>query len=419
MRAFIVVLLIAAGLGGYIFREDLPFLHPGEAAASADDPASHRRGGKGGEAAPVVTAVAEAGALPVRRATIGTIVAAASTPLVTSVPGIATEVRAASGSRVAKGDVLVMLDDRAAQADLARDEAALARDRATLKSADATLQRTQGLVTRGLDTAQAGEDARAALAVAEADVTASEAGVNADRVAISLLTLRAPFAGRLGAVDITTGSYLAPSAPYATLTQLDPVLAEFALPETDLGDLRRAIAAGEATARVASSDGGRGADRTGPIDFLDNAVDHASGTIRMRARLDNRDRAFWPGQAISVTVTMGEVSGLAIVPDVAVAPDEGAPDAADGGASRSGTVYVIADGKAQARPVTVALREGDRAGISDGLEPGEAVIVEGRAGLSDGAPVRIVPAGGKAANGGGRQGRGRQGARAAGRGRRR
>ncbi|WP_342592021.1 efflux RND transporter periplasmic adaptor subunit [Jiella sonneratiae] len=358
-------------------------------------------------------AAATAGSLPITFDTIGSIVPVASATLNSQVIGIVAEIAVADGARVKKGDLLVRLDDRAAQAVVAKDRAAWERDQATLQNARASSDRIQRLVKSGADTKQQGDDALAAVRQAEATIGVDEAAIAADEVTLSNTRITAPFDGRLGALQVSVGALVQPGTAIVTLNQLRPVYAQFTLPEATLAAARQTFARGDLfadvtpTAGVADSAGARvaanvaarpagegalvasaDADPTGKVTFLDNAVDQVSASFKLRATFPNDDEALLPGQFLTVRVHFGSRDGLVLVPGVAVEPrDEGS------------IVYVVGeDGTVDVRKVTVALRAGDVAGISDGLKPGEKVVTEGQLNLARG--MRVVVAGDKAKGGG-------------------
>ncbi len=350
------------------------------ATAPTTQASAGSKGGTGRSGGPtaVVTALAKAGSLPVTRQTIGSIVPLKTTALAAPLAGIVLEIVARDGADVATGDLLVQLDDRTAKANIQKDEALLAKDQATLDDANATLKRVEGLNASGIDTQQQYGDAVSAAKQAAAAITVDKSVLAADNVVLSQTQIRAPFDGRLGAIAVSPGAYLAAGATVATLTQMKPVYAEFTLPEPDLALIRSALEAGTLSVAVTPPLGDTGGPpQTGPVVFIDNAVDAASGTFRLRAQLANETLTLWPGQSLDVTVTAGTRDGLVIVPAVAVQP--------------RGDGYVCfvvrPDQTVEVRKVTVGLTVGDNAGITSGLKDGEAVIVEGQAGLTEGAHV--------------------------------
>jgi len=345
--------------------------------------AGSKGGSRAGGPTAVITTVAKAGSLPLVRQTIGSIVPLKTTALGSPLPGIVSQIMAKDGADVAAGDLLVQLDDRTAKANVQKDEALLARDQATLDDANATLKRVEGLNASGIDTQQQYGDAVSAAKQAAAAMNVDKSILAADNVLLSQTQIRAPFDGRLGAIAVSPGAYLPAGATVATLTQMKPVYAEFTLPEPDLGLIRSAMEKGTLTVAVTPPLGSTGdPPQTGSVVFIDNAVDAASGTFRLRAQLSNDTLMLWPGQSLDVTVTAGTRDGVVIVPSVAVQPQ------GDGY-----VCFVVGpNGSVEVRKVTVGLAVGDSTGIVAGLKDGEAVVTEGQAGLVEGARVAVTAA---------------------------
>lgn len=361
-----------------------PYL-PGWASTSAADPpatsARHegQRGGQvGAHRSAVTTTLAKAGSLPVTRQTIGSVVAVNSAALASPAAGIVARVIARDGAEVKAGDLLVQLDDRTVRANITRDQALLAKDQAALDEANATLRRVESLSKSGADTQQQYGDAVAAAKQAAAAVDFDNANLAADNVTLSNTQIKASFDGRLGTILVSPGAYVAAGADVVVLTQMEPVFAEFSLPETDLDLVRSAMADKRLTAKVTPTLD-RNADKatTGDVVFIDNAVDTASGTFRMRAEFPNETGMLWPGQSLSVTVSAGSIDNVVIVPTVAVQPH------GDGF-----ICFVLrADQTVEMRNVVPALSVGDMTGVSTGLQDGEQVVIEGQAGLVNGSTV--------------------------------
>ncbi|WP_083198267.1 efflux RND transporter periplasmic adaptor subunit [Pararhizobium polonicum] len=392
-RNSLLVLSVAA-VGIFLGRAELAPYLPGFLAktASVKSDAKDLAGGSGqkqgaaghgGHAVTVTVATAKAGSLPITRKAIGTIVPIASTALSSLASGIVAEVLVKDGADVKAGDLLVQLDDRTIKANIQRDTATLTKDQATLDDANTTLKRVQALSNAGAQTQQQLDDAVAAAKQAEGAIAVDQANLAADKVALTQTQIRAPFDGKLGVILFSPGAYVAPGADIVTLTQMKPVYAEFTLAEPDLDLARSALSAGKLNVRIApmmSQDDTTAA--SGPIVFIDNAVDPASGTFKLRALLENADSAFWPGQSLDITVNAGEKDGLVIVPAVSLQPHD------DGS-----ICYVVGqDNTVQVRKVEVALSAGDTAGIARGLEKGEVVVTEGQAGLVEGTHVTVVSA---------------------------
>ncbi|GGD86891.1 hemolysin D [Aureimonas endophytica] len=397
MRPIALFLVCALAAGAYIERDVwLPYapsvvanaLGPAKSEASVA-PAEkgggkHGVGGGGGggggsRSVAVTTAPAEEGSLPITRRTIGYIRPLASTELAVETNGILREIDAKDGALVKAGDLIARLDDRAANANVAKDRAALARDQATLDNARSNLDRITRLVKSGATSPQAGDDAQATVKSAEATVGVDEAQLEADQVTLSKTEIRAPFDGRLGAFTLSVGALVQPGTSIVGIAQVAPVYAEFALPDTDLATVRKAMADKTLSVEVRPSLAPPGTPaETGPIVFIDNKIVEASASVTLRALLDNKDQALWSGQSIDVTIAAGEQNDIVVVPGVAVQPRE-----------KGSVAYVVGpDNKIEVRQVEVALRAGDKAGIANGLKAGERVVTEGQVDLVAGTPVR-------------------------------
>lgn len=394
---YLTTLVVAAAIAIllFVYRSDFQAYLPAWAAqgpissesarAPADAQSKHgeTRGGSahaGSRTITVKVATAKSGSLPVVRETIGTIVPVASTALTSPISGIVATVLAKDGAEVKAGDLLVQLDDRTIRANIQRDQAQLAKDQATLDAANATLSRTETLARTGVDTQQQVSDSSATARQGAATLLVDQANLAADHVTLSQTQIRAPFDGRLGAVHLSAGAYVAPGANVVLLTQMKPVYAEFMLPEPDLALIRTTTVEKSLTATVSPTQSDtENQVASGPIVFIDNNVDAASGTFKLRMLLENNAENFWPGQSLKVAVTAGKADNLTIVPVVALQPQAGGY-----------VCYVVrADNTVEQRKVTVALSNGDLAGVSAGLAEGEKVVVEGQASLTNGSHVTV------------------------------
>jgi len=374
------ILLIVVALLIYQIRGDLISHFPLFDASGSSQP---KRADNAPPRASVIAVPAKPGSLPILRRTIGSAVPLLSTAVSSPISGNIAEIVAKDGQHVGKGELLARLDDRSIKANIERDKALLAKDQATLGDAIATHDRAQSLAKEGADSKQQNDDTLAALKVAQAAVDADKANLAADQVLLSQTEIRAPFAGMLSAYQLSPGAFVAPGSTVVTLTQMKPLYAEFTLPETDLALARSSKVAGKLSMEVTPmlvSDNSAAA--SGPIIFIDNAIDMASATFKLRALLTNDQEQFWPGQSLNVLVDAGKVDGLVLVPLIAV------QSRSDGA-----ICYVVKpDHTIEVRRVDVALRVGDEAGIIRGLAAGELVVTEGQSSLEDGTPVILQSA---------------------------
>lgn len=399
---FVILLCCAAGAGYYYRAELMPHLPPQVAAYLGESPTkaegkSAEAGKKGGGGrrggGPVTVKVVEAksGDLPILRDSFGYIVARDTTSLSSPVAGVVTSVNADSGAEVKAGDVLVTYDTRGLQATLAKDQATLSKDQSIYDNAKITLDRAANLGEKGASTQQAVDNAKAALQQAEAALAVDRAQIEADKVALSNAQVIAPYDGKLGIISVSKGAYVAAGTAVGTIVDNKNVYAQFTLSEADLRLARDALAKNELSVTVRPTNATDGTQSVKvPVTFIDNSVDQASGTFRLWALFDNASKAFWPGESVSAIVTTGFQHDLIIVPNVAVAPQQ-----------KGMAAFVVSeDGKAVRREVKVALRSDGMAGISEGLKPGDKVVVEGQLSLTDGAQVKIDDGSAKPAGGG-------------------
>jgi RND family efflux transporter MFP subunit len=358
---------------------------------------------------PVVTATVERRDVPVRLRANGSAVALQSVDIRAQITSTVRTVHIREGGSVRAGELLFTLDNRAEEAALRKAQAQVEKDLADLEVASRNLERQKELFAQkfiaqaALDAAQNQVDAlRGQLAV-------DRAAVEAARVSLAYTEIRASFAGRTGAIGVRPGSLVQPNgAVLVTVTQIDPMAVAFTLPEKELGGLQRAVAAGpvEVQARV----DGLAEPIHGRLVFVDNAVDTATATIRVKAEFANADARLWPGLFVGVTLAPRVLAGAAVVPAQAVQT----------GPAGQFVFVVGGDRTVSVRPVTLDHVEGGLAAVS-GVDIGASVVVEGAQNLRPGSVVteaaRPVPVGSDGEGGAGQQPVRSEGPRKAGRGR--
>ncbi|WP_439498495.1 efflux RND transporter periplasmic adaptor subunit [Bosea sp. (in: a-proteobacteria)] len=323
----------------------------------------------------IVTARADRRAMPVRLDAIGTVQTLSTVTVRSRVDTQIIEVGFPDGGYVKKGDVLFRLDSRLAEALLKQAEAAVARDKASLGSAEADLRRAEELAKRDFATDQRLDTARTQVATLRASIRGGEAAVDALKVQLTYYTITAPVSGRIGVAGLKEGNIAKTgdnSATLVTINQVDPIYVSFALPQRHLPDIRAAMNAGTAMALATPQGASRGV--AGKIAVVDNLVDATTGTIQMRAIFDNADESLWPGALCQVRLT------LRVEPDALTVPREAVQN------GQNGTfVFVVEDGVARARPVTVDRTIDDRVVLASGLNGDETVVIDGQLLLTEGA----------------------------------
>lgn len=304
-------------------------------------------------------------------------------------PQVSTTVRSVAireGQFVRQGEVLFTLDDRSDQANLEKARATLLRDQATLADLERQWRRNQELlgqnfVSQGtVDSLRAQRDAQLAL------VASDKAAVRAAEVSLGYNTVRSPLNGRAGAIAVHPGSLVTPTgAALVTISQIDPIAISFTLPEAQLpallGDGPQRRDSLPVSVLRKNADGGDAAPMTGRLSFLDNTVDSSSGTIKLKAELANPAQALWPGQYVTVRLTLRTLKAVAVLPQAALILK-----------SEARQVYVVgADHTVRLRTVTLLHGAGLWAAVA-GVQPGEKVVLEGKENLRPGASVHDTAA---------------------------
>jgi multidrug efflux system membrane fusion protein len=339
-------------------------------ACRKDDAAAAR----GGRPVAVRTAVAQEKSAPVEVHAVGRIVSNRTVALRPQVSGVLLAARFAEGQRVAEGQVLLEIDPRPYAASLAEARALREQARVRAENARADAARLADLAAKDFVGKQEADTGRANAAAADAAVAAAEAAVQRAELNLSWCTIRSPVSGRTGRLLVQPGNLVTAATPEAivTIEQVRPVFASFAIPERHLSLLK---ARGKAQpVRVRTSGG---AEVTGTVDFIDNAVDPATGTILLKARIANDDEALWPGQIVDVTVALADRAKAIVVPSAAVSQGQ-----------QGDYVFVVkGDRTVELRTVAVDQVLEDEAVIGRGLAAGETVVTEGQLKLVPGAKV--------------------------------
>ncbi len=325
---------------------------------------------------PVQIAVAQQLDVPRLVEAVGTVQALRTVAVKSQVDGVLAQIHFKEGDEVAAGALLVSLDRRPFENTLRIARADLANARAEAAKAAADLARY-----RSLDQLDAiSKEQFAALTTrgetTKALVQAKEAAVANAELLLGYTEIRAPIAGRTGQLGLHQGALVKANdaaVSVVTLNQLAPIAATFAVPERALGELRAALARGDAAVTV--TDRVSGLSRTdGTLTFIDNAVDPATGTITLKATFANADHALWPGQFVSVQLRLGVDRAAVVVPSVAVQTGQ-----------NSTQIYVVKpDRTLDIRLVKVLRTAGDTTLVAEGLRAGETVVTDGH--------LRLTPA---------------------------
>ena len=331
-----------------------------------------------GRGIPVTTDPATVGQVPVEVLANGIVASESVITIRTRVDGQIERILVQEGQTVRRGQPLIVLDSRLTRALLAQQEAQLTRDKALATRTEADQVRYRSLRGESYASQQRFEQAQADAAAAAAVVKADEAILQQTRLGIEFATIIAEIDGRLGAIPLRAGNFVrqAENTAITTLTQMDPILVQFSVPERWLQEIKAAMAGPGIRVRAkADSDSGEAA--TGDVVFVDSAVDTATGTISLKARFTNADFRLWPGQYVQVTMTPRIEADAITVAGAAVQTGQ-----------NGRYLFVLApDGTAQRRDVEFIRGIGIRSVVRGQLAHGERVIVDGAQRVVQGSRV--------------------------------
>jgi multidrug efflux system membrane fusion protein len=363
---------------------------------------------------PVTVAQAEMRDIPIQVRQIGSVEAVAVIAVKAQIGGELNQVFFKEGQDVKKGQELFEIDPRPyqqavdqAQAALDKDlalvaqaEANLARDRAQAANAKAQAKRYAGLAADGViskdqnetyqTTSQVQDEAvradQAAITSAQASVVADRSAIETAKLNLSYCYIRSPIDGRAGSLLLQAGNLVKANDTTAlvNINQVEPVYVTFSAPEQLLPEIRRYSAEHSLSVSATGvADGSnRGVTATGQLTFIDNTVDSTTGTIKLKATFANTDHALWPGQFITVVMTLRTLDHATVVPSEAI----------QSGQKGQFAFVVKPDQTVETRIVTVGQTIDNQIVVQSGISPGETVVTDGQLRLFPGAHIRIAPA---------------------------
>ena len=330
-------------------------------------------------AVPVTVATVEKKDVPVTIRAIGNVEPIEKVDIKSQVAGQVIAVHFKEGQDVKKGDLLFEIDPRQAQADLNKAQGQLTKDKAVAVNARADANRYAALFKEGVTSKQEYDRAVAAADSADATVASDQAAVENAKLQLRYTKIEAPVTGRTGNLAVTTGNIVkANEAVLVTINQIDPIYVSFSIPEQQLPDVKKYMAAG-LTVEALPQGAPVGNGVQGKVTFIDNNVDLQTGTIRLKATFQNAKNALWPGQFADVVLT------LTHQPDSIVIPSAGVNIGQNG----QYAFVVGSDHTVDMRAVSVQRTFGDRSIIASGLKPGETVVTDGQLRLTKGSHVEV------------------------------
>jgi multidrug efflux system membrane fusion protein len=339
-----------------------------------------RSGGRSREAVPVLVATAVQKTMPLQIRAVGNVEPYSTVSVKSQVTGLLNQAHFKEGQDVKKGQLLFTIDPRPFEAALKQAEANLARDNAQLQNAREQARRYDELVKKQYVSREQYDQIRTNADALEAVAEADKAAVENARVQLSYCYIYSPIDGQAGTLLVYEGNLVRvnDANPLVIINQIMPIYVTFSVPEQNLADIRRHMAAGtlNVDARFPADEG---RPEAGGLGFIDNAVDRTTGTIKLKAEFKNTDRRLWPGQFINVALTLRTQSDAVVVPSEAVQVGQDGQH-----------VFVIKPDKSvEVRPVVVARTDEGEAVIAQGLQAGEQIVKEGQFLLGPGSRVEI------------------------------
>lgn len=329
-------------------------------------------------AVPVEAAAARRGDVPVYLTGLGTVQALNTVTVKTRVDGELQTISYQEGQHVDAGQVLAQIDPRPFQAALDQAKATKAKDEAQLANAQLDLTRFQNL--KQFATGQSVDTQKALILQLQAQIEGDQAAIDNAATQLSYTTITSPLNGRTGIRLVDQGNivHATDTGGLVVITQLHPITAIFTLPEENLPEISAAMAKGPLTVFADTRGDDKPLDQ-GTLQLVDNQIDQATGTIRLKATFPNKADQLWPGQFIDVRLLLRTQANVVTVPAAAV---QHGPDG----------LYVYAvkpDGTAEVRPVGVGQIANGTAVIESGLNAGDSIVTAGQYRLQPGTRVQV------------------------------
>lgn len=377
---FPLALLAAVLAGGY-----LGWAHFAGRSATGQHSSTSQKAGQSAAPIPVTVAIVRKNDFPVYLNGLGTVQPYDTVTVRSRVEGQVTKVAFRQGQMVNEGDLLVQIDPRPYQAALDQALAKRAQDEANLKNAQANLERYSTLAKESFASLQQLDNQKALVDQLQAQIKGDQAGIDNAQTQLSYTTIRSPLTGRAGFRFIDPGNIVHPSdaTGIVTIVKLQPISVVFTAPEEDVADINKALAAGTVQVIALSSDATKTLSE-GHLALVNNEVDQASGTIGMKATFANKDNALWPGLSVATRLLVDTLKDAIVVPN----------DAVQRGPNGLYAFVVGADNYVELRDIKVSRQGQEQTVVTQGLSPGQRVVIAGQYRLQQGslvAPTEAQP----------------------------
>ena len=361
------------GLSAIVLIGYLGWLYASAAQTNAD---KHQT--KGPAPIPVAIQTINNSDFPVYLNGLGTVQPYDTVTVRSRVDGQVIKVGFRQGQMVNEGDLLVQIDPRPYQAALEQAQAKKAQDEANLRNAQLDLERYSTLAKQDYASRQQVDTQQAKVDQLNAQLKGDQAAIDNAQTQLSYTTIRSPLTGKTGFRLIDPGNivHATDQTGIVTIVKLQPISVVFTAPEENIGQINRALAAGNVPVIALSSDGTKILGQ-GHLALVDNQVDQASGTIRMKATFKNEDNALWPGLSVATRLLVDTRKNVLVVPN----------DAIQHGPNGLYAFVVGKDNKVDKHDIKVGDEGATESVVLEGLASGARVVTSGQYRLTEGAVV--------------------------------
>jgi multidrug efflux system membrane fusion protein len=364
---------------------------------SADSKQKGGGGGKGGRGGgaqmtiPVAVAKAEVRDLPIVLNGLGSVEAYQTVAVKSRLDGQLIKVNVKEGQEVKQGELLAEIDPRPYEVQLSQTQATLFKDQAALKDARLNLERFQQLYKDGVISKQQFDTQGSLEAQLDGAVRADQAQIDTVKLNLAYTRITAPVSGRIGLRQIDVGNMVHAADPNGLLviTQLQPIAVIFSLPQDNLQAVSQHMSKGKLAVDAYSRDD-QTKIATGFLTTIDNQIDVTTGTGKLKAVFEYRDRSLWPNEFVNVHLLLEVKKNNTVVPSAAI----------QRGPQGTYVFVVKPDNTAEMRNVAISISQANLTAVSQGLKPGELVVIDGQDKLQPGTRVAVRGPGAGGQNGG-------------------
>jgi multidrug efflux system membrane fusion protein len=331
---------------------------------------------------PVTVVAAVQKIMPVQVEAVGTVEPYSTVSIRSQVTGAITKVHFKEGDDVKEGNLLFTVDPRPFEATLKQAEANLAKDVAVLANAREQSRRYAELVKKQYVSQEQYDQIKTNADAVEATVEADKATVENAKVQLSYCRIYSPVTGRTGSLLVNEGNVVRTNdaTPLVTINQISPIYVTFTIPEQNLPEVKRRLAAGKLGVQAVAPENEQRPEQ-GDLSFIDNTVDRTTGTIKLKGTFRNAERRLWPGQFVKAVLKLTDQDAI-VVPSEAVQTGQ-----------QGQHVFIVrGDSAVYIRPVVVSRSLNGESVIEQGLQPGDRVVTDGQFLLGPGTRIQMKTA---------------------------